>query len=115
MESRFKFWREKNIDLFVVRAQVGQLIAVMAEDGEDLDEAVKEAMANAGDEPATAATQDSAEDGKTTHTFENQLSSKIVGIKMVPNQETHVHVYVYAQQANQKRPHRPEVLRRGQR
>ena len=45
---------------------MGQLIAVMAEDGEDLDEAVKEAMANAGDEPVTAATQDSAEDGKTT-------------------------------------------------
>ena len=67
VESSFKFWREKNIDLFV-RAQVGQLIAVMAEDGEDLDEAVKEAMANAGDEPTTAATQDSAEDGKTTHT-----------------------------------------------
>ena len=47
---------------------MGQLIAVMAEDGEDLDEAVKEAMANAGDEPATAAAQDSAEDGKAaTH------------------------------------------------
>ena len=42
---------------------MGQLIAVMAEDGEDIAEAVKEAMANAGDEPATSAAQDSADEG----------------------------------------------------
>ena len=42
--------------------KVGQLIAVMAEDGEDIAEAVKEAMANAGGEPETSVAQDSAEE-----------------------------------------------------
>ena len=37
---------------------MGQLIAVMAEDGEDIAEAVKEAMASAGGEPATSAAAD---------------------------------------------------------
>ena len=42
----------------------------MAEDGEDLAEAIKEAMASAGDEPAAVA-QDTAREGTTTH-VENQ-------------------------------------------
>ena len=41
--------------------QVGQLIAVMAEDGEDLAEAIKEAMASAGDGGAAAAPASSTE------------------------------------------------------
>ena len=36
----------------------------MAEDGEDVAEAIKEAMASAGDEPAAAATTDSAEESE---------------------------------------------------
>ena len=51
--------------------QVGQLIAVMAEDGEDLAEAIKEAMASAGDGEAAAAPDSAPEGGKnrTIHTF----------------------------------------------
>ena len=51
--------------------QVGQLIAVMAEDGEDLAEAIKEAMASAGDGEAAAAPDSAPEGGKnrTIHTL----------------------------------------------
>ena len=46
--------------------KVGQLIAVMAEDGEDTAEAVKEAMASAGGEPATSPAVDEGIFNKTS-------------------------------------------------